>query len=110
LYVSVNDHTKRMLVHEEQTYTSNGHPCGVTYLKLLIQKAEVDTRAKASHICRLLTQLDIYMVKDAKNDITAFNEHVHEQMNALSARGETRNDIIINLLRGYMACSDKKFL
>jgi hypothetical protein len=51
------------------------------------------------------------MVRDAKNNITAFNVHVHEQMNALSARGETSNDRIVNLLlRGYMACSDKKFV
>jgi hypothetical protein len=38
---------------------SSGQPCGVTYLKLLIQKVEVDTRATASHIHRLLTQLDV---------------------------------------------------
>jgi hypothetical protein len=75
---SVDNHTKRMLVHEEPTYTSNCHSCSVIYLKLLIQKAKVNTRAAASHICRLLTQLDVYMVKDAKNDIAAFNEHVQE--------------------------------
>jgi hypothetical protein len=49
------------------------------------------------------------MVKDAKNDITAFNEHVHKQMNALSAKGETRNDIIVNLLRGYMPAQTRNF-
>ena len=46
----VDDYTKRILALEEKVYTSNGHPYGVTYLKLLIQKAEVDTRETAAHI------------------------------------------------------------
>ena len=107
---SVDDHTKRILANEEQTYMSTGHPCGVTYFKMLIQKAEVDTRATASHIRRLLTQLDIYMVKDAKHNINTFNEYVNDQMNSLASRGETSNDILVNLIRGYLACSDKKFV
>ena len=107
---SVDDYTKRMLAIEEKVYTSNGHPCGVTYLKLLIQKAEVDTRATAAHIRRNLTQLNVYMLKEAKHNIIKFNQHVSEQISALASRGETSNDIIINLFTGYLSCSDKKFV
>ena len=73
------------------------------YLKLLIQKAEVGTRATASYIRRNLTQLDTYMVKEAKNGNTKFNEHVNDQLNTLATRGETSRDIIINLLTEYLA-------
>jgi hypothetical protein len=107
--ISVDDHTKRVLVYKESNYTSSGIPCGLTCHKL-IQKSEVNTIATASHICRLLTQLDIFMVKDAKNNITEFNKRVNEEMNALSTRRETSKDIIINLFRGYMACSYKKLV
>jgi hypothetical protein len=100
---SVDDYTKRLLANEEATYTQHGPPCGVTYLKLLLQQAEVDTRATASCIRKILTQLDQYMLREAKNNIT------NDQHNTLSTRGESSNDILITLLTGYMACSDRKF-
>jgi len=106
---SVDDYTKRLLANEEATYTQHGPPCGVTYLKLLLQRAEVDTRATASYIRKNLTQLDQYMSREAKNNITKFNKYVNDQLNTLSTRGESSNDILINLLTGYMACSDRKF-
>jgi hypothetical protein len=46
--------TQQLLACEEKVYCASGHPYGVTYLKLLIQKAEVDTRATAAHIRRNL--------------------------------------------------------
>jgi hypothetical protein len=98
-----------ILANEEAIYTLNGPPCRITYLKLLIQKAEIDTRTTASYIKRNLTQWDHYMVKEANNDITKFNEYVNDQLNTLATRGEISTDIIINLLTGYLACSDRKF-
>jgi hypothetical protein len=89
---------------------SSGQPCGVTYLKLLIQKVEVDTRATASHIHRLLIQLDVYMVRVAKNNVIKLNEFVSNQMNTLASIGKTSNDIMTNLFTRYMACTDKKFV
>ena len=49
------------------------------------------------------------MVNEAKNNITKFNEYVNDQLNTLATRGETSSDIVINLLTGYLACSDRKF-
>jgi hypothetical protein len=77
---SVDDYTKRLLANEEATYTQHGPPCGVTYLKLLLQRAEVDTRATASYICKNLTQLDQYMLREAKNNITNDQQHsIHKR-------------------------------
>jgi hypothetical protein len=50
------------------------------------------------------------MVNEGKHNIFQFNEHVHDLMNYLSTRKETSNNTIVNLLRGYMACTDKKFI
>jgi hypothetical protein len=107
---SIDNNTKRVLATEESKYHINGHPCGVTYLKLLLQKAEVDTRATALYIQRNLTQLHNYMQTEAQGDITKFNQYVNDLMTTLSSRGGTSSDIIINLFTGYMACSDKKFV
>jgi hypothetical protein len=49
------------------------------------------------------------MVKQANNDITKLNEYANDQLNTLATRGETSTDIIINLLTGYLVCSDRKF-
>jgi hypothetical protein len=87
---------------------SSGQPCGVTYLNLLIKKFEVDTKATALHIRRLLTQLHVYMVREAKINVIKFNEYVSIQINTFAPRGKTSNDIITNLFTGYMACTYKK--
>jgi hypothetical protein len=102
--------TQQLLACEEKVYCASGHPYGVTYLKLLIQKAEVDTRATAAHIRRNLNQLNILMAKEAKHNIIKFNQHINEQLSILSSRGESSNNSIINLFTGYLACSDKKFI
>jgi hypothetical protein len=49
------------------------------------------------------------MIKEAKNNVLKFHEYVKFQLNTLSAKGETSTDIIINLLTGYLACTNKKF-
>jgi hypothetical protein len=50
------------------------------------------------------------MVKEANNDITKFNVYVNNQLNTLVTRGETSIDIIIKLLTGYLACSNRKLI
>jgi hypothetical protein len=65
---------------------------------LLIQKVENDTRDTASNIRRLLSQLDLYMVIEAKNNIFKFNECIINQINTLFSRGEISNYIITNFL------------
>jgi hypothetical protein len=55
---TVNEHTSCILANNMNIYTQSGTPCGITYLKLLIQKSEIDTRATASHIQCRLTQFD----------------------------------------------------
>jgi hypothetical protein len=50
------------------------------------------------------------MIKEAKKNIIKFNEYVSNQMNALASKGETSNDIITNLITGYMAYTVKRFV
>ena len=84
-------------------------PSGLVYLKVLISKAMVDSRAVGSHVRGNLAKLDVYMEHTAKDDILVFNDYVREQLALLAARGESSTDVMDNLFNGYLACNDKGF-
>jgi len=48
------------------------------------------------------------MIKFNSN-VTQFNDIVKAQLDALQARGETSNDIMVNLFKGYKAITDSQF-
>jgi hypothetical protein len=43
------------------------------------------------------------------SDVAAFNLYVQTQVKNLSARGETSNDLLVNLFKGYKAANDTEF-
>lgn len=98
----------RMAVHET-TYTVNGIPSGIVFLKVLIAESDVDTHATASHIRMQLQELDQYM-ESVSSDIIKFNLHVKTLLKALSRRRQVTHDILTNLFKGYKAASDKPFV
>ena len=109
-----DEETKKKMANAKTSYTigagNNAPLCGATYLKVLLSKAEVDTRATASHIRKNLTKLNEYMRHVAKDNIEEFNEYVRDQVTSLTSRGETTTDLLTNLFEGYLACQDKKFI
>ena len=84
-------------------------PCGPLLLKVIISKAHVDSRATAMFIRSSLGKLDEVMV-DLDSNIQDFNLYVKAQVKNLSARGETSNDLLSNLFKGYKAATDSEFL
>ena len=44
------------------------------------------------------------------SDIEEFNEYSKIKYEAISARGERCNDMISNLIKGYLAAGDKYFV
>jgi len=42
-------------------------------------------------------------------DVTQLHNFVKTQLDALQARGETSNDIMVNLFKGYKAITDSQF-
>jgi len=50
-----------------------------------------------------------YMVALPDSNITEFNKYVKKQMETLAAGGETTNDLITNLFKGYSHAKDKDF-
>lgn len=113
---SVDSSTTTRMASEEKRYTcgdpnvpANYLPSGIMYLKILLKLAEVDTRATSAHIRKQLSQLPTYIVKKAKNDIKAFNEHAQRLLDRLAARGEKADDAILHLLDAYENTDDTNF-
>ena len=112
---SLDEESKKKMVNDEAKYfvtpAGGRQPakCGVSYLKLLLSKSEVDTRATADSIRSKFVTLDKYMFETAKDDITKFNEYVRQNLRALTSRNEQTLDLLTNLFRAYHLCGDRDF-
>ena len=69
----------------------------------------MDTNATSRQIRDNLSTLDSYM-RYIKSDVPAFNMHVRSLLDSLRACGETSNNLLNNLFRGYKAASDSTFV
>jgi len=88
---------------------TNRRACAALLFKLLMQKAIIDTRATASLLRENLSSLDTYM-STVKSNIEQFNKYVKVNWEGLKARGESCDDLMINLFKGYQSASDREFV
>ena len=95
-----------LLSHE---YTVNGMVDGLLYFKALIKTATIDTRATTSTIRDKLSSLDRHM-QTIDSDISRFVADVKTWEQSLLARGETTNDLLVNLFKGLKSASDLLFV
>ena len=76
---------------------------------MIIRESHLDTNATSTNIRTNLTKLDKYL-PTIGHDITKFNTYVKILVEGLKSRGETTQDLLVNLFKGYLACSDKEFV
>ena len=89
-------------------YKVNGITSGNLLPKVNIRKIHLDKHAKTTSIRPQLSSLDAYIGTIGCN-ITKFNAHVKLLLARLSARGETSNDMLTNLLKEYQTVSNSVF-
>jgi len=89
-------------------YTLEGAKIGAALLKVVVGMAHVDTRATVNQIRASLGNLDKYMIK-VQSNVEKFNQHVDTQVQALAARGQTSDDLLVNLFKGYSYSADETF-
>ena len=103
----------KLNIHEQQYHIGANNmpelPSGLCLFKVLVREAHLDSKATSGMIRTELSNLDDYMSKIG-NDIVKFNGHVTILLDTLTARGETTQDLVTNLFKGYAACSDKTFV
>ena len=99
---------KRMAL-KRQYFETAGRKSGTCYLKIIMMETQQDTNATSKYLRDNLREMDHYIVK-IDSDIIKFNDYVDEQIEGLTARGETTHDLLTNLFRAYKATSDKEFV
>ena len=105
---SLTDAGRAKLLTRSNLYTRDNVSSGPLLFKVLMMMATVDTVATISHIRLSLSNLDNYM-STIKDDIEKFNQYVRQQRQDLLARGQRSDDLLVNLFKGYLSCSDRSF-
>jgi hypothetical protein len=109
LMTSISKEGKDKITIWSSQYTVNGYFSGNLLLKIIIRESYLDTNATTANIRKKLSSLDAYMLT-IDSDITRFNIHVSLLIDSLTARGESTQDLLINLFKGYQAATDKTFV
>jgi len=90
-------------------YMVRGYPSGNLLLKVLIRECHLDTNATSGGIRAKLSSLDAYL-PTVGYDIMKFNIYIKNLVIQLKARGESSNDLLTNLFKGYLIATDKTFV
>ena len=109
LMASLSKEGKKKILIWENQYTINGLGSGNLLLKIIVRESHLDTNATSASIRTKLTDLDRYL-PTIGHDIIKFNTYVKLLIDGLRSRGETSHDLLVNLFKGYMACSDREFV
>jgi hypothetical protein len=82
---------------------------GIMLFKLLMRKTNTDMRDMASQLRETLTNLDSYMSMVDSN-IELFNQHVKVNRDGLTARGESSDELTVDLFKAYLCVTDRDFV
>ena len=89
----------------EKQYKINRKGSGNLLLKIIIPESHLDSNATTMVIHQQLSSLNTY-INTIGCDITKFNVYVHNLLKGLALRGETTNNLLSNLFKGYQAVSN----
>jgi hypothetical protein len=109
LHESLTEEAKAIMVSNLALYSINDVPVGILYLKLLIGKASIDTKAKVLLLREQIANLHTKM-GEFKGNVREFNTHVDQLRTALEGRGQQVDELIMHLFRAYEAVPDPNFL
>ena len=98
----------KIMVWEKQ-YKINGKGSGNLLLKIIIRESHLDSNATTTVIRWQLSSLDTY-INTIGCDITKFNVFVQNLLEGLASLGETTNNFLSNLFKGYQAVSNHTFV
>ena len=91
-------------------FVFSGKGSGPVLLKVIIMVSHVDTRATITSVRTKLSSLD-HAMREHDSDIEAFNDYILGFVSKLHARGQQTQDLLVNLFKGYKACSkDAEFV
>jgi hypothetical protein len=96
LHDSLTEGAPAHLTTESAKYTINGARDGPSYLKMLLAKFYMETKATNFHIRQKLLRLPSKIV-ELKYNVATFNDYILELVQDLAGGGETSDDLIVHL-------------
>lgn len=84
-------------------------PSGPCFLKIIIGKASIDTKAKVLLLRETISNLHVKM-NEYGGDVRKFNIYVENVRDALAGRGQTVDELTTHLFKAYEQVSDEQFL
>ena len=90
-------------------YTCNGTYYVQTFRKVFISTPHAYTRTTFTFLHEKISSLDTCIVSIDSN-IQILNDYFKTMMHALTSIGETLNDLLINLFKGYRVAKDNVFV
>jgi hypothetical protein len=106
---SMTEDAKMELLSAPEVYTFGGIPSGTCFLKTIIGKATVDTIATVMTIRNAIANLDT-KITEMQGNVQTFNTYVRHQKNALVARGQSTDELMLNLFKAYTSVSTQDFV
>ncbi len=105
---SITTEAKAELSVQQEQYVIDGIKDGLSFLKHLISKAQIDTVATVNVLRTSIARLPSKMTEYAGN-IREFNLYVRQVTNAIAAYGEKCPELLVNVFNAYEAVEDEKF-
>jgi hypothetical protein len=105
---SLTTEAKAELSVQQEKYVVDNIKDGLSFLKHLISKAQIDTVATVNVLRTSIARLPTKMVEYAGN-IKDFNLYVRQITNAIAAYGEKCPELLVNVFNAYETVEDEKF-
>jgi hypothetical protein len=109
IMATLTKEAKSRIVLQKESYYVNRVPSGTLLFRLVIQESSIDTNATTRFLREQLSSLNKLMIEKESN-VIEFNESVRGLLDSLASRGESTQDLLSNLFKGYEAASDEQFV
>jgi hypothetical protein len=106
---SLTDRAPASLATETAKYMITGTTDGPLYLKTMLIKFYVETKAMNYHLRQQLQRLPT-KIAELNYNVSDLNDHVKKILQNLFSGGETSDDLMVNLFEAYLAVNNTAFL
>jgi hypothetical protein len=105
---SLTEEAKLIMVTMANQYHHNDLPVGALFLKSIIGRSSIDTKAKVLLLRESVSHLYMKM-GELRGNVREFNQHVSDLKSALAGRGQDVSELIMHLFKAYEQVPDAQF-
>jgi hypothetical protein len=107
---SLTEEAKLVMITMESQYQAgaNNLPVGALFLKTIVGRASIDTKAKILLLRESVSHLYMKMI-ELKGNVRIFNQYVSELKSALAGRGQEVSELMMHLFKAYENVPDQQF-